>query len=48
MVRFGRFYAGQESRIGDLEISRAVRSDFIAQLEDALMAYQKKGEPSES
>lgn len=45
MVRFGRFYAGQEKRIGELEVSRAVRGDYIAQLEDALMAYQKDGVP---
>ncbi|MBT4740189.1 MAG: hypothetical protein HN793_00450 [Rhodospirillaceae bacterium] len=45
MVRFGRFYAGQEKRIGELEVSRAVRSDYITQLEDALMAYQKDGAP---
>lgn len=40
MLRFGRFYAGQEKRIGDLEVSRAIRGDYITQLEDALMAYQ--------
>ncbi|NKB43424.1 MAG: hypothetical protein GKS03_04010 [Alphaproteobacteria bacterium] len=40
MVRFGRFYAGQEKRIGELEVSRAVRGDYIQQLEDALMAHQ--------
>lgn len=48
MVRFGRFYAGQESRIGELEISRAVRSDYVAQLEDALMAHQQSIESLKS
>lgn len=47
MLRFGRFYAGQEKRIGELEVSRAVRGDYISQLEDALMAYQTEGTSSE-
>lgn len=41
MLRFGRFYAGQEKRIGDLEVSHAIRGDYISQLEDAMMASQK-------
>lgn len=48
MVRFGRFYAGQEKRVGELEVSRAIRSDHIAQLEDALMAHQNSDSPSET
>jgi hypothetical protein len=47
MLRFGRFYAGQEKRIGDLEISRAIRGDYIRQLEDAMMAHQKRDAPSD-
>lgn len=43
MLRFGRFYAGQEKRIGDLEVSHAIRGDYISQLEDAMMAYQQEG-----
>lgn len=46
MLRFGRFYAGQEKRIGELEVSRAVRGDYITQLEDSLMAYQTGGDSS--
>lgn len=46
MLRFGRFYAGQEKRIGELEVSRAVRGDYISQLEDSLMDYQKRRTPA--
>ena len=44
MLRFGRFYAGQEKRIGELQIAKAIRGDYIQQLEDALMA-QQSGSP---
>ncbi len=42
MVRFGRFYAGQESRIGELQIAKAIRADHIKQLEAAMMELQKR------
>jgi hypothetical protein len=46
MVRFGRFYAGQEQRIGDLEVKNAIRADHISQLEAAMMALQKRRDSS--
>jgi len=42
MVRFGRFYAGQESRIGELQIEKTIRADYIKQLEEAMMQLQKR------
>ena len=42
MVRFGRFYAGQESRIGELQVAKAIRADHIKQLEEAMMELQKR------
>jgi hypothetical protein len=42
MVRFGRFYAGQEARIGELQIAKAVRTDYITQLETAMIELQKR------
>ncbi len=47
MVRFGRFYAGQEQRIGDLEVKSAIRADHIGQLEAAMMALQQRRDSSE-
>lgn len=47
MVRFGRFYAGQEQRIGDLEVKSAIRADHISQLEAAMMALQTRRDSSE-
>lgn len=43
MLRFGRFYAGQEKRIGELQIAKSIRGDYINQLEDALQAHQSDG-----
>lgn len=43
MLRFGRFYAGQEKRIGELLITKTIRGDYISQLEDALMLKQAGG-----
>ena len=43
MLRFGRFYASQEKRIGDLLISQAIRGDYITQLEEALKLKQSGG-----
>lgn len=42
-MRFGRFYAGQEKRIGELLITKTIRGDYIAQLGDALKLKQSDG-----
>lgn len=43
MLRFGRFYAVQEKRIGELLITKAIRGDYIQQLEEALKSEQSGG-----
>ncbi len=43
MLRFGRFFAGQEKRIGELLVTNAIRGDYISQLEDALKLKQGEG-----
>ncbi|MDG2321313.1 MAG: hypothetical protein P8L79_13720 [Rhodospirillaceae bacterium] len=42
-MRFGRFYAGQEKRIGELLITKTIRGDCTAQVEDALKLKQSDG-----
>ncbi len=43
MLRFGRFFAGQEKRVGELQVTNVVRGDYIQQLEDALIKQQSDG-----
>ncbi len=43
MLRFGWFYAGQEKRIGELQITNVIRGDYIQQLEDALKNQENEG-----
>lgn len=41
IVTIARLYAGEEKRISELRVAKAIRDDYITKLEDALMAHQK-------
>lgn len=41
LLNVARLYVGEEKRIGELRVAKAIRNDHIARLEDALMAHQK-------
>ncbi len=43
LLTIGRLYTGEENRIGELRVAKAIRDDHITKLEDALMAHQTKG-----
>ena len=43
MLRFGRFFAGQEKRIDELQVTNVIRGYYIQQLEDALTKQQSEG-----
>jgi len=42
IVRFARVYAAQERRAAELRISEAIRTDYIAKLEDAVQTLQAR------
>ena len=41
IVTIARLYSGEEKRISELRVAKAIRDDYIAKLEDALMTHQK-------
>jgi len=43
VLNFGRLYAGEEKRIGELRVAQSIRNDYIARLEDALAVHQSRG-----
>lgn len=43
IVTIARLYAGEEARISELRVAKAIRDDYIAKLEDAMMAHQQTG-----
>src|SRR5690606_38273859 len=40
LLTVARLYVGEERRIADLRVANTIRNDYIARLEDALMAHQ--------
>lgn len=42
IVRFARVYAAQERRTAELKVGEAIRTDYIAKLEDAVQTLQKR------
>ena len=43
ILTVARLYAGEEKRISELRVAKAIRDDYIGMLEDALMAHQQTG-----
>ncbi|HCX15265.1 MAG TPA: hypothetical protein DGZ24_08105 [Rhodospirillaceae bacterium] len=41
IITVSRLYIGEEKRISELQLAKAVRDDYINKLEDALMAHQR-------
>tara|TARA_R110000868_G_scaffold6758_18_gene37742 strand:+ start:281 stop:952 length:672 start_codon:yes stop_codon:yes gene_type:complete len=41
IVTVSRLYVGEEQRISELRVAKAIRDDYINKLEDALMAHQQ-------
>ena len=41
IVTIARLYSGEEKRISELRVAKAIRDDYIAKLEDALITHQK-------
>lgn len=45
LLTLARLYVGEERRIADLRVANALRNDYVARLEDALMAHQAPAKP---